>query len=156
MAEQLAEMRPITKSVRVGVGVERAFELFTAGVGTWWPLETHSVSESRAETVVLEGRQGGRLYERTSDGEEHLWGTVVVWEPPRRLVYTWHPGRGEETRQDVEMSFTPDGDGTRVDVEHRGWERLGDEAPAAMRSYDSGWDYVLGECYAGRVADAGP
>ena len=62
----------VEKSVTVSVPVERAFEVFTAEIATWWPLKTHSVADKNAETVVLERRAGGRFYERTLDGKEHL------------------------------------------------------------------------------------
>ena len=35
--------RVVEKSVTVSVPVERAFEVFTAEIGTWWPLHTHSI-----------------------------------------------------------------------------------------------------------------
>ncbi len=147
MTNQAIDLRPITKSVTVSVTVERAFELYTQEIATWWPLETHVVSED-AETCVFECRQGGRIYERASDGKEYDWGTVVVWSPPTHVVYTWHPGRPETTAQEVETHFRPEGDGTRIDLEHRGWERYGDGAAEMARNYDSGWDFVLGERYA--------
>ena len=150
MTKQATDLGPITKSVTVDVPVERAFQVYTEGIATWWPLNVHSVSH-QAETCVFEGRQGGRIYERATDGKEHPWGTVVVWEPPSRVVYTWHPGRSEETAQEVEMHFRPEGVGTRVDVEHRRWERLGDEAPPVIESYQEGWDFVLGQCYVAGV-----
>jgi uncharacterized protein YndB with AHSA1/START domain len=134
----------VRKSILVDAPVEQAFRAFTEGIAAWWPLRTHSVARERAEGVVFEGREGGRLYERTSDGEEHEWGVVLAWEPPSRVLYSWHPGRGDETSQEVEMRFTADGDGTRVEVEHRGWERLGERGREQRSSYDSGWDYVLG------------
>jgi uncharacterized protein YndB with AHSA1/START domain len=148
MAKQATELGPIVKSVTVNAPLQRAFELFTDGIATWWPLETHSVAEDRAETCVFEARQGGRIFERTATGEEHLWGAVVVWEPPHRVVYTWHPGRGEETAQEVEMHFSVERDGTRIDLEHRGWDRYGDGAAEMLRNYHGGWDYVLGRRYA--------
>jgi len=151
MSEHATE-HVITKSVMVARSPEDAFRLFTEGIATWWPLRTHSVAREHAETAVVEGFVGGRIYERTVDGEEILWGTIVAWQPPERLVYTWHPGREADTRQDVEMRFTPGTDGTRVELAHRGWERLGDEAPAAIRDYETGWDFVLGACYVA-VAD---
>ena len=44
------------------------------------------------------------------------------------------------------MRFTPEGDGTRVDLEHRGWERypaeLGPDTRASYASAD-GWERVL-------------
>ena len=142
MTQETSE-RVVEKSVTVSVPVERAFEVFTAEIGTWWPLRTHAVDTERSEIVVMEGRVGGRLYERTPSGEEHVWGTLVAWEPPNRIVYSWHPGRGEETAQEVEITFGPEGEGTRVDIRHYGWERLGDRLEETIASYNEGWDKVI-------------
>jgi len=142
MTQETSE-RVVEKSVTVSVPVERAFEVFTAEIGTWWPLRTHAVDTERSETVVMEGRVGGRLFERTPTGEEHVWGTLVAWEPPNRIVYSWHPGRGEETAQEVEITFSPEGDGTRVDIRHYGWEKLGDRLEDTIASYQEGWDKVI-------------
>ena len=142
MTQETSE-RVVEKSVTVSVPVERAFEVFTAEIGTWWPLRTHAVDTERSETVVMEGRVGGRLYERTPSGEEHVWGTLVAWEPLNRIVYSWHPGRGEETAQEVEITFGPEGEGTRVDIRHYGWERLGDRLEETIASYNEGWDKVI-------------
>lgn len=138
--EQTAEIAAIRKSVTVRRPLEEAFALFTDGIDTWWPLATHSIYEERAKTAVFEGRPGGRLYEISVDGDEGVWGTVSVWEPPHRIVYSWHPGRGQETAQEVEIEFAAEGDGTRIEMEHRGWER----APEKRAGYDTGWDFVLG------------
>ena len=119
MTQETSE-RVVEKSVTVSVPVERAFEVFTEEIGTWWPLRTHAVDTEQSETVVMEGRVGGRLFERTPSGEEHVWGTLVAWEPPSRVIYSWHPGRGEETAQEVEVTSRPEGDGTRVDIRHYG------------------------------------
>ena len=137
--------RVVEKSVTVSVPVERAFEVFTAEIGTWWPLRTHAVDTERSETVVLEGRVGGRLFERTPAGEEHVWGTIAAWEPPNRIVYSWHPGRGEETAQEVEVTFEAEGDGTRVHLRHTGWEKLGEPVEETVASYDEGWDLVIAQ-----------
>jgi uncharacterized protein YndB with AHSA1/START domain len=137
--ETTADTTAIRKSITVRRPIEEAFALFTDGIAEWWPLEKYSIHEERAATVAFEGRVGGRLYEVSDEGEEGLWGTVIAWEPPHRLAYTWHPGRGEETSQKVEIRFTPEGNGTRLDLEHRGWER----APESRGGYDKGWDAVL-------------
>jgi uncharacterized protein YndB with AHSA1/START domain len=142
MSQQASEL-VIEKSVSVAASVERAFQVFTEEIHAWWPLRTHAVDTDNSDLVVLEGREGGRLYERTPAGEEHVWGTVVVWEPPARVGYTWHPGRGDETAQEVEVTFTPEGKGTRVEVRHWGWEKLGDRLTETVASYKAGWDAVL-------------
>ena len=84
-------VEPVRRSVSVERPVEDAFRVFTEEIGSWWPLETHSRAGERdgveAETAVLEGRVGGRLYERVSDGTEADWGTMIAWEPPHRLAF---------------------------------------------------------------------
>ena len=138
----------LRKTIEVAAAPDRAFSLFTEGMAGWWPMRTHSVGEDRAETVVFEPGVGGRIYERTLDGDEHVWGTVTAWEPPGRVVFTWHPGRGPDTEQDVEVRFEASGTGTRVELVHTGWERLGDRAAAVRENYDGGWDLVVGERFA--------
>ena len=146
MGQQTTEVTPLTKTVTVNRPPEEAFRIYTEGIATWWPLETHSPSQ-KAETVIMEPREGGRLYERTRDGEEVDWGEILVWEPPHRLVHSWHLGGPAAT--EVELRFRPEGDGTLIELEHRGWERHGDRAADLRMQYDSGWDFVFGERYAG-------
>lgn len=133
----------ISKAVTVAVPVETAFRIFTEEIGAWWPLATKSVGQKNAETLVIEPREGGRVYERVRGGEEHEWGDILVWEPPHRLAFTWHPGRGPETSQEVEVRFTASGDETVVELEHRGWERLVATADEIPEHYESGWEEVL-------------
>lgn len=145
---------PVRKTLTVPLPPQEAFHLFTAGIATWWPLATHSVGESKAETVIMEGRASGRFYERSSDGKTATWGEIRIWDPPRRLVYSWHPGRTADTAQEVELVFAPAGTGTRIELEHRGWERLGEKAAATRDNYDTGWNHVFRECY-GKAAGTG-
>jgi uncharacterized protein YndB with AHSA1/START domain len=140
----------IRKSVTVGVSPETAFRVFTEEIGSWWPLATKSVGQQDAVTLVIEPRIGGRVYEQVRGGEEHEWGEILAWEPPQRLIFTWHPGRGAETGQEVEVTFAPSVEGTLVELEHRGWERLVATADKIPEHYESGWDEVL-ERYAEAV-----
>jgi uncharacterized protein YndB with AHSA1/START domain len=149
MGPQQTNELVMRKTISVDLPVDRAFRLYTERIASWWPLGTHSVAGEDAETLVLEPHEGGRIYERTTTGQEHTWGTIVGWEPPRRLVHTWHPGREPDSAQQVEIGFEPEGAGTRVELVHTGWERLGERAKDVFANYDSGWDYVLGECYGG-------
>ena len=134
----------VRKEVVVEAPIEVAFEVFTRGIATWWPMATHSTSEARARNVTLEGRKGGRLYETDVDGKEFDWGEVTHWEPPNAVTFTWHLGRAPEIAQLVEVRFAAEGDGTRVELVHTGWERLGEEGVEMVKNYDSGWDFVLG------------
>ncbi|MGB2953102.1 MAG: SRPBCC family protein [Gaiellaceae bacterium] len=133
----------VRKSVTVNCPPEQAFELFTDGLDTWWPFESHSVTDERPEKVVFEGREGGRVYDRLGSGEEHDWATVSAWEPPKRLVIDWRVNPKNPSTE-LEVRFTAAGDGTRVELEHRGWERYGEQAGASYDSYNGGWDTVLG------------
>lgn len=135
---------PVAKSIKVERSLEEAFRLFTEGIHTWWPLGTYSVGQDKANTCVLEGKVGGRFYEVQEDGSQADWGEILLWEPPRRFITTWHPGRGNETAQEVEVIFTAEGTGTRVELTHRDWALLGDRAEEMRESYEQGWDNVLG------------
>jgi uncharacterized protein YndB with AHSA1/START domain len=142
-------LAPLRKSVRVKGSAEAAFRLFTEGLGRWWPLASHSVCGNDAVECVVEGRIGGRFFERDRSGNEHVWGTVIAWEPPDRFAFTWHPGRAADTAQQVEIKFSDAGAGmTLVKLTHTGWERLGEKAVEARKRYEEGWAFVLGECFA--------
>lgn len=140
---------PLHKSITVPWPQEAAFRRFTAEIHTWWPLRSHSIGGEKAETVVFEGRAGGRIYERLRGGEECTWGVVRAWEPPARVAFTWHPGRDPAQAQEVELRFVPDGRGTRLELTHTGWEKLAALGRKARRGYGIGWAYVL-RLYAGR------
>jgi uncharacterized protein YndB with AHSA1/START domain len=139
------------RSVTVSAPPERAFAVFTTGFGTWWPKGTHHIAEKDAVDVVLEPRTGGRWFERAADGTECDWGFVTEYHPPRRVLLAWHlnaefdfdPDPAKAT--DVEVTFTPQGDGTLVELEHRGFEKLG-EVGVKMRdavAEPGGWGDLL-------------
>jgi hypothetical protein len=136
-------LAPLVKKVVVPVGVERAFEVFTAEMSAWWPLPWHSVGEDHAREVRLEGAIGGRIVEYGDDGEIAIWGTVSDWDPPKSVSFTWHPGSDPQQAGQVTVTFTPVGDDTEVELVHSGWERRPDGV-RARTGYDTGWDYVLG------------
>lgn len=140
-------IEPVRSEVEVALSQQQAFEFFTAHLSRWWPLETYSVAGARTETAVFELAQGGEIFELAENSEKHLWGTVKEFEPPRRVVFSWHPGRDADTAQEVEVTFEETATGTRVMLEHRGWEALGDAASKTRDQYVPGWAHVLGECY---------
>ena len=144
-------IEPVTRTVSVSCSVEHAFETFTARIGDWWPVTRYSISVDEGGAnppteVVFEPRAGGRVFERSVAGEKLAWAEVLAYEPPSRIVLAWNPSREERPPTEVEVRFTPEADGTRVDLEHRGWERLGAAAQAAREGYGSaaGWTTVLG------------
>lgn len=141
-----AIMEPVRKNIRVRLQVETAFRLFTEGFGRWWPMASHSVSLENAAACYLEDHLGGRIYEVDQNGRQFAWGRVLAWEPPHRLLFSWYPGRDASSGQEVEIIFQPDeAGGARIELIHRGWEKLGEQAAKVRENYVTGWDYVLGK-----------
>ena len=136
-------IEPLSMTFEVQCSAEHAFETWTTRIGHWWPAD-HTVSGEPDARVVLEGRPGGRIYERTSSGAEHEWGEVIAWEPPRRLVYLWHLRRDRTDATEVEINFIALGDAsTRVEIEHRGWQRLGARGADWRDANRGGWSALL-------------
>jgi hypothetical protein len=134
---------PLTMSFEVRCPVEHAFRVWTAEIDRWWPGD-HTVTGSRDVTVELQGAVGGRIFERTPDGTEHDWGEVTVWAPPTRLGYRWHLGRDRSEATDVEIRFVPvDHATTRVEIEHSGWDVLGQGAAQWRERNVAGWRSLL-------------
>ncbi|MFL6099274.1 MAG: SRPBCC domain-containing protein [Actinomycetales bacterium] len=133
---------PLRLAFDVACAPEHAFSVWTTQIGSWWPRD-HTLSGA-PEAIVLERGVGGRIFERTSDGVEHDWGQVTVWEPPQTLGYLWHIGRQRDQATEVQIQFVPSGAGaTRVEIEHRGWERLGTEGEQYRTQNVNGWQTLV-------------
>lgn len=139
---------PIRKQITVAATPERSFEVFTAGMGRWWNRQ-YSIGSEEMTTVVVEGHEGGRWFERGVHGAECEWGRVLVWEPPQRVVLDWQI-TGEwrydpEVHTELDVQFVADAGGTRVELEHRGLESLGAQADGIREIFDGpgGWAGLL-------------
>ncbi|HXW26068.1 MAG TPA: SRPBCC family protein [Xanthobacteraceae bacterium] len=136
------------KSIRVNASAAHAFDVFTSGLGRWWPLE-HGIGKTPRKGAVMETRLGGRWYELADDGTQTNIGKIIVWEPPLRFVMTWDINSqwkpDTTVSSEVEVKFIPDGaNATRVELEHRKFERMGAEAGESMRKdVDGGWPALL-------------
>lgn len=142
--------RAVRKTIVVAASRERAFEVFTAQMGSWWPLASKSIGSSPAQTAVLEPHAGGRWFERAADGSECEWGQVIACDPPGRLVLNWQIGADwrydPAINSEVEIRFIAEDDArTRVELEHRGLETYGDAAEQMQQIFDSpdGWTSIL-------------
>ncbi|MGK5737508.1 SRPBCC family protein [Micromonospora sp. URMC 103] len=137
-------------SLLVSAPTDRAFAVFTGALTDWWvPEYTWSGPEALAE-LGMEPRAGGMLYEIGPYGFRADWGRVLTWDPPRRLVFTWqigpdrvpvpNPARASE----VEVVFLPEAsEQTRVDLEHRHFDRHGDAAEGYRQALTAGWHELL-------------
>jgi Activator of Hsp90 ATPase homolog 1-like protein len=134
---------PLKISFDVACSVEHAFTVWTSRMSTWWPPD-HTVTGGNDVAIVLQCQVGGRIYERTSDGVEHDWGEVTVWEPPTQLAYLWHLGRDRADATEVDIHFRAQGAGaTRIDIEHRGWDQLGPTGGEWRDRNRFGWESLL-------------
>jgi uncharacterized protein YndB with AHSA1/START domain len=139
---------PVRKSLHVKAPPQKAFDVFTAGMGRWW-LRSHSINSSPMVDVVIEPFAGGRWFERGEDGSECLWGKVLAWEPPARVLLAWQMDgtwkHNPDLITEVEVRFASEDGGTRVDFEHRNLERFGEHAAKIREAFDApgGWGGLL-------------
>ena len=130
----------VRRAVRVRCSVEHAFDVFTQRIDLWWPRDHRRRS---AADMRFEAQPGGRFYQVGPQGEEIELGTVLRWEAPERLTYTWIPGSMTEPTT-VDVFFRPDGDHTLVEVVHsEGAAAFGDAWPSRIAKFTQGWGDVL-------------
>lgn len=142
----MSDPNSVWKQLTVDAPQAVAWRVFTDGLGTWWPLARFKIGKANAVDAVIEGRVGGRWYERGDDGTTCDWGRVLVWEPTSRLVLTWDidadwkydPALGTE----IEVRFEADGEArTRVTLEHRKLDRYGARRDQMRRIFDTEGDW---------------
>jgi uncharacterized protein YndB with AHSA1/START domain len=129
----------VRTSIVVDAPVERAFDVFTQQMPSWWHPDHHILRGELAE-MVFEPRVGGSIYDRGVDGSECRWARVLAYEPPTRVVFSWDIDlewkieTDPDKTSEVEVRFRAEGpERTRVELEHRnldrhgaGWERMRD------------------------------
>jgi uncharacterized protein YndB with AHSA1/START domain len=149
----------VHSTIVVDAPIERAFSVFTEGIGTWFPPEYNLLAVEIAERT-FEPRAGGRIYDRGTDGSECSWGRVLEYEPPNRVLFSWDISPRWEIESDpektseVDVRFIPEGDArTRVELEHRNLDRHGEgwEQTRASVASEGGWPGCL-QRFAERLA----
>ncbi len=139
---------PLKKTLTVNATQAHAFEVFTSGIDRWWP-KNHGIGDSPVVKSVIEPRKGGRWYTVHESGNECVVGHMRVWEPPFRMVFSWAINANWKpdatVASEVEVTFTPEGPTvTRVELEHRNFEVLGQQGGEKMRSdVSGGWPTLL-------------
>ena len=146
-----AQANSINAEVVVAAPVDRAFQVFTEQMDRIKPRE-HNLLSVDIEETILEPRAGGRIYDRGTDGSEVEWATVIAFEPPARVLFSWNLGPqwqiepDPDKRSEVEVRFVAEApERTRVELEHRHLERHGAgwEAIREGAGESDGWPLYL-------------
>jgi Activator of Hsp90 ATPase homolog 1-like protein len=139
---------PVRRRLVVKASQSRAFTVFTAGMSRWWP-PTHSILRSPLKEYIIEPRTGGRWYAVGEDGSSCDTGYVISWQPPQSLVLAWQINAQWQYDPDlvteVEVKFIAESaNTTRIELEHRYLERMGEKAAEARIAVDSprGWSAI--------------
>ncbi|MEO7262576.1 MAG: SRPBCC domain-containing protein [Jatrophihabitantaceae bacterium] len=133
----MTEPAPVRREVVVPAPPATAFALFTAHLGSWWPLANHSVFGDGG-TVAFEA---GEVVERLG-AQRAVWAEVISFDPPNGFALSWHPGHDASRATELSVRFTDLDGSTKVSLEHRGWHRLADPQ-GAHDEYELGWPIVL-------------
>jgi hypothetical protein len=132
-------MDPIIVEFDVKASPRHAFEVWTEKPSMWWP-RSHTVTRDPGLTVVFEPFPGGRIYERASDGAEHEWGEVLIWDPPARIAYLWHLFFDRSEATEITVTFTEVESGARVRLIQSGFEKVdAHDAPERRRRTNHAW-----------------
>jgi len=122
----------VRTQITVEAPIERAFNVFTEGIGSWWD-PNHHILQTELQEMVFEPFVGGNVYDRGVDGSECRWARVLAYEPPDRVVFSWDINTSWQLETDydktseIEVRFTAEvPDRTLVELEHRNLDRHGE------------------------------
>ncbi len=139
------ETTSVSTAVDVNAPIERAFQVFTVEIGTWWDDDKHILDVPLAE-MVFEPHVGGNIIDRGTDGSECRWARVLAYDPPRRVCFSWDINTRWEIETDpaksseIEITFTQMTPGrTHVVLTHRHLDRHGDGWQRMREAVSSGW-----------------
>jgi uncharacterized protein YndB with AHSA1/START domain len=152
------KIAPVRKSIVVDASPAEAFDFFTAKIDRWWP-KSHGIGATPLRESIIEPFVGGRWYAKHEGGEESTVGHVIVWLPAERLVVSWEingewksePRAAFASEVDVRF-FAESADRTRVELEHRNFEKMESGGQGMRDGVDNGWPGIL-DAYAAVVRD---
>jgi uncharacterized protein YndB with AHSA1/START domain len=123
-------VEPYRGSIHIAAEPAVVFEYFT---------EPDALVQWMGDRAVLDPRPGGEF--TLHFGDRCVEGRYLVVDRPRRLVIAWGRRGSRELpplKSTLEVTFAPEGDGTRVEVVHSGLPAS--ETPR----HELGWKHYLG------------
>jgi hypothetical protein len=116
-------------ALRVKATPQRAFHAFVEEIGAWWRPSPLFQTTPRPGVLSFEAPdangEGGRLIETRVGGKVFEIGRIIVWDPPRQLVFSWRQASfPPDLHTEVEVGFEAVGGETRVSIEHRGFDQV--------------------------------
>jgi uncharacterized protein YndB with AHSA1/START domain len=143
-------------ALRVKATPERAFRAFVEEIGEWWRPNVLFQTTPRPGVLSFEPGEGGRLIETRENGKVFEIGTIRVWEPPAKLVFSWRQANFPlDLHTEVEVGFEAVGEETRVSVEHRGFDQVPADSAARHRFPDEVLLMRLAEFWRAQIAAVG-
>jgi uncharacterized protein YndB with AHSA1/START domain len=143
-------------ALRVKATPERAFAAFVEEIGAWWRPSLLFQTTPRPGRLSFEPGKGGRLIETRAGGKIFEIGEISVWEPPRRLVFSWRQASFPlDLHTEVEVGFEAVGAETRVSIEHRGFDQVPRESAARHRFPDQVLLMRLADFWRAQIAAVG-
>jgi uncharacterized protein YndB with AHSA1/START domain len=126
--------------------IDRAFEVFTIGIGSWWDANKHILQAPLAR-MEFQPWVGGRIIDHGTDGSTCAWARILAYEAPHRVIFSWDittswtvetdPAKASE----VEITFDAlEPARTRVVLTHRHLDRHGDGWEGMRDAVSSGWN----------------
>ena len=114
MVSMAHEPEEIVREVRIAARPETVFPYFT---------DADKLVVWKAVRADLDARPGGVFRMDVTGRGDIARGQYLEIDPPRRVVFTWEWEQGAATqpaRSVVEVTLSPDGDGTLLRLVHRG------------------------------------
>jgi Activator of Hsp90 ATPase homolog 1-like protein len=138
----------VTTTVEVAVDPTTAFAIFTEEIGQWWrPGPINWNDPRKAIGIRIEPGVGGRWIEvyDGATGEGFECGRILVWEPGARFIFLYRDAGHEIDDTEVEIRFEAIDGGTRVTLEHRGWDKVLPNLASKRSGLKRwGWTNILG------------
>ena len=141
-----SQTQMIERELRIDANPETVFEFFT---------NPEKMVRWKGRAATLDPRPGG-VYRIEMNAETIVAGEYVEVDPPHRVVFTWGWEGGYASTppgsSTVEITLTPDGDGTLVRLVHSGLPNA-----ESVAAHADGWDMYLGRLsIAAAGGDPGP